>query len=64
MLSHATRQPFWMGGEQVIANQLDLMAHTTRQFSPGRPVLLAQSILDGDHGVVFHPIGQHLDHVS
>src|SRR3546814_17120728 len=50
-----------VGDEQVVADQLHLLAQARGQLRPAIPVVLAPAILDGDDRLLVTPAGQALD---
>ena len=52
----AAAEPFDIGDEQVVADQLHLVAEAFGHGLPAVPVLLVQRILDGDQRVGIHQL--------
>ena len=46
------RQALGVGDEEVVADDLDLVAELVGQELPAVPVVLGQAVLDGDDGVL------------
>src|SRR5581483_8093278 len=62
-LADAVLQALGVGDEQIVADELDLVAQLAREFRPAVPVVLGQAVLDGANGpglAVFLPQVDHL----
>ena len=51
----AALQPRRVGDEQIVADELDLLAERLRQVLPAVPVVFGQAVFDGDDGILAHP---------
>ena len=59
-LVDAFLQDLGVGHEQVVADQLDLLAQTLGQMRPAGPVAFVHAVLDRDDRVLVAPGGQHV----
>src|SRR3546814_19205202 len=50
-----------VGDEQVVADQLHLLAKARGQLRPAIPVVLANAVLDGDDRVLVAPASEEID---
>ena len=52
-----------IGDEEVVADQLRLVAGLPRQLGPAVPVVLGHAVLDGDDGIALDQLGQFAGHL-
>ena len=52
-----------VGDQQVVADDLDLVAQFFRHQLPAFPVILGQAVFDGDDRVLVDPFGPEGDHL-
>src|SRR6478736_567604 len=57
----AARQALDVGDEEVVADQLDLVAELVGEELPAVPVVLVEAVFDGHDGVLGDPLGPHVD---
>src|SRR5215831_13759338 len=62
-LLDASAEALGVGDEQVIAHELDLITQFFGQGPPAVPVVLGQTIFDGDDRVLPYPVTPEADHV-
>ena len=63
LLVDTALQPGDVGDEQVVADDLDLVADLAHQRAPAGPVVLGQRVLDGDDREVVDPLGVDVGHL-
>ena len=61
-LGNALLENRQVGDEDVVADQLHLVAELLGQQLPAGPIRFGQAVLDRDHGILPCPVGPHRDH--
>ena len=62
-LRDALLEAFGVGDEEVVADELDLMADEIGEVFPAGPVVFGEAVLDGQDGVLAGPVGPELGHL-
>ena len=58
----ATREPLGVRDEEIVSHELTPVTDGCRELGPAFPVILGQTVLDGDDGIFVDPLLVQLDH--
>ncbi len=58
---YALFQTLGVGDEEIVAHDLDLVPQGFGKLDIALPIVLIQAVLDGDDGILAHPLGIELD---
>src|SRR6185369_11018481 len=61
--AHASSESFCVGNEKVVSDKLYLAAQFTGEHGPAIPVVLGESVFDGNDGILGAPFHIKLDEI-
>ena len=62
-LGDTTLQDLWIRHEEIVPDELDLVPKRFRHERPAIPIVLRQTVFDGDDRIARHPICPEIDHL-